>query len=385
MALVACRRSASVAPDPAPSVVTETGTSGVARAQARWPRRRIAVGDDFACAVRDMGTVWCWGNNDKCALAQPWGGGVDSRPTPVRVDLPLPSVAVSAGRDWACAVLEDESVRCWGSGTITGTHDAEAHKTNDCSPGLVAVDGVLSLRLEGRNACAVTRKGLRCWGEAHVPARGTCGPPPASGFINAAPAAVVAPCGVPVEPEEVADVDFSARELCVLSVAGKVTCVSSIPTEDLPAKFGSVEQRSPHLRAISLYGDTTARCAIATSGQFGCWRAPLGSGASAYHHPWLPLPRLDAVAAVDGSLVVSDRGEVRSFALDVRATGPALSSGPTTIDVPAADEIAAGPHSCARALDGAIWCWGSDNASGVLGAPIGVVPPRPRKIAFPTP
>jgi alpha-tubulin suppressor-like RCC1 family protein len=81
------------------------------------PASRIAVGADSVCAIiSDGGTVECWGSN-----AQGQGGAgvfatqVDAGEV---VPAPVPGIKgardISAGIQFACAVLDTGGVRCWG-------------------------------------------------------------------------------------------------------------------------------------------------------------------------------------------------------------------------------------------------------------------------------
>lgn len=377
---VACRRPTTVAPEPA---VSSSASASSGSAEVVSSRPRIAVGNDFACTVRANGHVWCWGENRRCALGQPSAahGASDPRPTPARVELPRPAVEVAAGNDWACAVLDDGTVRCWGSGTITGTHDAAAHAKNDCSPATVDLRGVRRLALGARNACALTEQGLRCWGETHAASRGICGPVASDGFTNPNPAEIVTPCGVPTGTREVAAVSISSTELCVLSTAGKVVCVSSV-AESGKAKYGAVEQRTPPLRAFSLAASSGARCGVTTDGSFGCWPTPVGISANAYHGAWLPLPQVANAVAVAGAYVTSGAGAVYWLGVDGNNGVATLARGPTQVAVASVTELAAGGFGCVRTKDDSVWCFGSRNESGQLGAPLGGGP-DPRAVAFP--
>ena len=87
------------------------------------------------CAILDNGSINCWGVN---TYGQ-WGDGTcssvitssgctgENGNTPVYTDLNSGSsaIAISAGSDSTCAILDDYSVQCWGrqSGEFDGTTD----------------------------------------------------------------------------------------------------------------------------------------------------------------------------------------------------------------------------------------------------------------------
>jgi hypothetical protein len=70
---------------------------------------RVAVGGDFACALRKSGTVACWGHNDRGQLGAPGPGGPIPRAIPGLEGV----TALDAGWRQACAVAAG-TVRCWG-------------------------------------------------------------------------------------------------------------------------------------------------------------------------------------------------------------------------------------------------------------------------------
>ena len=76
-----------------------------------------------ACARRRDGTVWCWGSN-QCDLEDATVTGTPAVPNecewqftsaPWQIELPTQASSIVVGRSHACALLEDDSVWCWGS------------------------------------------------------------------------------------------------------------------------------------------------------------------------------------------------------------------------------------------------------------------------------
>ena len=75
----------------------------------------VAVGTNFACAVRPDGSTWCWGSNDDGQLGNttlPAATSSSEEPVPVSVDLRA-QIVVAGGRH-ACLLSEDGEVWCWG-------------------------------------------------------------------------------------------------------------------------------------------------------------------------------------------------------------------------------------------------------------------------------
>ena len=84
--------------------------------------RGLAAGGTFACAVLDDGTVRCWGDDSLGQLGDGQRGRDPQGPvmviaTPGAAPTnPLQRVAeIAGGVDTACALLTDGSLRCWGS------------------------------------------------------------------------------------------------------------------------------------------------------------------------------------------------------------------------------------------------------------------------------
>lgn len=121
-----------------------------------------------ACALRKDGTVWCWGFNKSGQLGD---GTRITRKTPVQVHGIHDAIdlEMSGGtRASACALLQDRTVRCWGSNHYGAIGDGTR------ADRLVAVE-VLNLRnvkevvstgdSEGHHRCALLQKGtVQCWG-----------------------------------------------------------------------------------------------------------------------------------------------------------------------------------------------------------------------------
>jgi alpha-tubulin suppressor-like RCC1 family protein len=74
---------------------------------------QVVARSNYSCAIKNGG-VWCWGGNADGRLGN--GSYDDSaEPTPV-IGLREGVAEVSLGPSHACALLLNQSVRCWGSG-----------------------------------------------------------------------------------------------------------------------------------------------------------------------------------------------------------------------------------------------------------------------------
>ena len=145
----------------------------------------ITAGDKHTCALLDNGTVRCWGDGGSGRLG--YGNtsniGDDEVPGfagPVNLGVGRTAVAISAGWEHTCAILDNGNVLCWGKGGQGrlgyGNQDDIG---NDEAPGSVGPVNIGA----GRTAVAIAAGGIggatsastcvlmddgnvRCWGEA---------------------------------------------------------------------------------------------------------------------------------------------------------------------------------------------------------------------------
>jgi len=74
---------------------------------------QLALGPHHSCARMADGTIWCWGENRFGQLGD--GTVRDIVSTPVQVLDVDDAIDLEVGSDFSCAILSDQTVRCWGN------------------------------------------------------------------------------------------------------------------------------------------------------------------------------------------------------------------------------------------------------------------------------
>ncbi len=123
---------------------------------------QVSVGSNFACGVA-AGAVKCWGNNSYGKLGT---GNTTSATTAVTATAAGAGVSkVVTGEEHACALKENGSIVCWGRNNLG--------QLGDGTTGVQSLTGVLVQGLDGAatslaagtyHTCATTLQGMKCWG-----------------------------------------------------------------------------------------------------------------------------------------------------------------------------------------------------------------------------
>jgi cysteine-rich repeat protein len=135
----------------------------------------IAAGADHTCALMSDHTMQCWGANDhgQLGLGHTNPIGDDELPSPdvATVQFGLGVKTLATGGNVTCAILDDDTLRCWGQNNygqlgLGNTQDVGDNELPSQKP-VVSLGGSAKLIATGGNhTCAILSDGytLRCWG-----------------------------------------------------------------------------------------------------------------------------------------------------------------------------------------------------------------------------
>jgi alpha-tubulin suppressor-like RCC1 family protein len=135
---------------------------------------QIAVGYDHACALLQDRTVLCWGDNSYGQYGNNTGGTGVFGNTPQQADI-SDVIAISAGNNFTCALLNDSTVKCWGAGAngTLGNGVSVGAKTTPESvlsgeEGGAALTRITSINSSSDSTCGIRKSTnanqLVCWG-----------------------------------------------------------------------------------------------------------------------------------------------------------------------------------------------------------------------------
>ena len=127
----------------------------------------LAAGGWHTCAILDNGSVSCWGQNSYGMV----GDGTDTnRLTPTQTSSlgeGRTAVAITAGYYHTCAILDDGSVSCWGqNGGALGDGTYTNRNTPTQTSSLGADRTAVAISAGYEHTCAILDNGsVSCWGD----------------------------------------------------------------------------------------------------------------------------------------------------------------------------------------------------------------------------
>ena len=128
----------------------------------------ISTGTFMTCAITTDGMGYCWGENDEGQLGN---GTTNSRQmTPAEVLFPsgYTPVSISAGDDFACALMDNRKVMCWGENNDGRLGQGPLATDDETTPVWVSMENSETahfLDIGTKSACMILDSGeTKCWG-----------------------------------------------------------------------------------------------------------------------------------------------------------------------------------------------------------------------------
>jgi alpha-tubulin suppressor-like RCC1 family protein len=350
----------------------------------------IVAGGTHTCALRDDGTVRCWGDN---TIGQLGFAGTPTVPAPTMpVPLPAKAVQISAFGLHACAALETGTVACWGENGAgqLGAGDKAVHTT---PVGPIDLPGVLDVATGADHTCVRRVLGLvECWGAND---RGQLGADvPDAGLDHQRLTFYMQE----YEPWVLALAAGDQRTVAV-TTGGDLYAWGTISDNVIT---GSAWPMRVNGAAVAIAAGGYQGCAVLDHGQLVCWGGAAVSSVSSSPFDQVravPLPGRAVAVAVGRAFtcVVLETGELSCWG-DNYAGQLGLGdtkdrdtpSAPFSVGGRAVAVTAGYRHTCVRLDTGALKCWG-DNSAGQLGlgdrrsrgGTADTVPAKLPEIAFP--
>jgi alpha-tubulin suppressor-like RCC1 family protein len=335
----------------------------------------VDAGYSHTCALMDNGTVKCWGSNDHGQLGN--GSRINSS-IPVDVAGMTDAIAVVAGWKHTCALTAGGAVKCWGY-NLNGELGNGATADSVTPVGVYGLaSGVTMIDAGDDHTCAVmVQGGVRCWG---YNASGQLG--------DSTSVSRSVPVGVKGLSGEVMAVATGWGHTCALLIDGSPLCWGSNIYGQLGSGVSAEIRFSPADVAGLARSAETVRagggqsCALTIYGDARCWGnnkyGQLGDGSAELRRTPVaaaglaPDPR-DIAVGWNHSCVVDSGGGLICWGWNYygQLGDGTKASRPTPAGVYG---LSAGvwsvglgwAHSCAVTDDGSVKCWGL-NDSGQLG------------------
>lgn len=350
----------------------------------------VALGDRHGCLVRQDNTLWCWGSNTDGQLGI--GAITPPKSTPVQVtNLPGTIKALSAGKGFTCAAVDNGTLFCWGRNTEGQLGDGT--KNNILSPNIVFAGGFVSRVSCGReHTCAVRDGSIVCWG---LNAWGNLGDGTTTDRLS--------PVQVMGLGAQALDVTAGDQHTCAILTGGQVSCWGANGDgqvgDGTPGgnKLFPVAITGVGSGVTSLAAAFDHTCAAKDDGSVWCWGyntyGQVGDGSQNVRR--IPVKAQNLPSAAVGldigeqySCAVLASGEVRCWG---RGQEGQLGDGTKVSHVLPAPTVAFGKQAltvstglqfaCARLADGTLQCWG-DNASGQFGNGTKISNPAPTPLSL---
>jgi alpha-tubulin suppressor-like RCC1 family protein len=350
----------------------------------------ISAGGNHNCALRQSGTLFCWGSNNYgelgSALNHTCGSSVQwcqTRPTPVSGGKLWRSV--SSGNQHTCAIDSGHSAFCWGDSNMDELGSSSSNWTG-ANPTPLAVDGgrLYDVITSGtQHSCAiesVTRVSY-CWGYQYMGALGN-GQGTGQGSF---PTLVFG-------SHPFTQINAGNQFTCAVDTNSDTWCWGANNNFELGHQSatlnftGASRDSIPRLtdntlKAVALSkGDGQTTCFVASSGSSFCWGlntdgvTGTGSTSATVATPTLLQGNLafsSIASGYDHSCGIAN-GQVLCWGTNWAGQLGDLTTAPHSSPMPVSTKWSftkvstGGSHTCGIAVSGSVFCWG-EGGLGMLG------------------
>ena len=312
----------------------------------------IATGGDHSCAILDTGRVRCWGQDNFGQLGYAdtqWIGDDETPGTagPVHLGAGRTAVAISAGNQHTCAILDNGTVLCWGSSNYGqlgyGNTDTIGDNETPASAGPVDLGAgrtAVAISAGAFHTCAILDNGtVLCWGYGR---NGRLGYGNTDNIGDDETPSSVGPVDLGIGRTAVA-ISAGDDHTCALLDDGTVRCwgrgfegqlgygnMDSIGDNESPSSVGPVDL-GPGRTAVAISAGYSRTCAVLDNGTVLCWGESSSEG-------WLGYGNTDSIG--------DDETPASAGPVD-------LGGGRTAVAISADDDV-----TCALLDNERVRCWG---------------------------
>jgi alpha-tubulin suppressor-like RCC1 family protein len=274
----------------------------------------VSSGLDHTCALKEDGSVFCWGLDDKGQLGD--GLNVDRNTAGRVVDGQVVAQAlqnsktISAGDYHTCAIQATSKVACWGS-NAGGQLGNGTTNQYDQPVEVLGLTGIVELGSGAYHTCALKNDGsVYCWG---VGTNGQLG--------NGSNVSSSTPIMISNFNNVKKLSNSKARSMCAVTNSGDVYCWGKSENTLIQNNIPTLVTGISDVKSVSI--GYYHRCALKNTGEIACWD----------HNGWSQSGQNYWVSTVNPTIINSSYTDFTS-----------LSAG--------------NAHTCAISTSAGLICWG---------------------------